>query len=111
MGEILGPENIAALLDKGRAGFPNSRPWISQMPPLSEAFRRGPLQALENSSFDGPLSFVIKLPSAEGRYGVHLHLARTTWRLSGLDIPKDIVARLAHEIAARVVGSAERRGG
>jgi hypothetical protein len=48
---------------------------------------------------------------AERRYNVHLHLFGTTWRLSGLDIPEEIVAGLARQIAARVAGSAERGGG
>ena len=100
--EALTPENIAALLNKGRAGFPNAGASIWRMPPLSEAFRTGPLQALKNSYFDGPLSFVVELDGAEGRYNVHLHLSGTTWRLSGLDIPEEISARLAREIAERV---------
>ena len=109
--EALAPENIAALPNKGRAGFPNAGAAIWRMPPLSEAFRMGPLQALKNSHFDGPLSFVVALDSAEGRYGVHLHLSGATWRLSGLDIPEEMSARLARAIAERVAGTAERRGG
>ena len=109
--EVLTPENIAAFLNKGRADFPNSGASFWRMPPLSEAFRTGPLQALMNSYFDGPLSFVIKLDSAEGLYKVHLHLSGTSWRLSGIDIPEEIRARMAREIAERVGGSAERRGG
>ncbi len=108
--EVLTPENIAALLNKGRASFPNSGALVWRMPPLSGAFRNGPLQALTNSYFDGPLSFVVELGGAEGRYNVHLHLSGTTWRLSGLDIPEEISARLAREIAERV-GAAERHGG
>jgi hypothetical protein len=95
----LTPENIAALLSQGRAGFPESGASVWRMPPLSEAFRAGPAQALRNSSFDGPLSFVVALPSADGRYNVHLHLSGATWRLSGLDMPE------------RVAGPARRRGG
>jgi len=109
--EVLTPENIAAFLNKGRADFPNSGASFWRMPPLSEAFRTGPLQALMNSYFDGPLSFVIKLDSAEGLYKVHLHLSGTSWRLSGVDIPEEVSARMAREIAERVGGSAERRGG
>ena len=62
-----------------------------------------------NSHFDGPLSFVVDLDSAEGNYGVHLHLSGMTWRLSGLDVPDS--ARLAREIAERAGGMIERRGG
>ncbi len=83
---ILTPENIAALLAKGRVDLPpagDSRfDW--RMPPLSEAFRAGPLQALMHSRFDGPLSFVVGVDSPQGRYGVHLHLSGTTWRLRAI---------------------------
>ncbi len=102
--EVLTPETIAALLNKGRAaaaGAGDAAGTLWRMPPLSEAFRAGPLQALANSSFDGPLSFVVALDGGDGRYGVHLHLSGTTWRLSGLDVPADVSDRLAREIAER----------
>ena len=110
--EVVTPEAIAALLSQGRlkAGAPDAgTPW--RMPPLSEAFRTGPLQALMNSRFDGPLSFIVGLDSPEGRYWVHLHLSGATWRLSGLDVPDEVSARLAREIAERVGGLSGRRGG
>jgi hypothetical protein len=105
--EILAPQNIAALLKEGRASLPDSGASGWRMPPLSEAFRAGPLNALTNSYFDGPLSFVVELMSAEGRYYVHLRLSGTTWRLSGLDVPEDVSARLAREIARRIGRSTE----
>ncbi len=108
---FLTPENVAALLNKGRGVFPGTGASLWRMPPLSEAFRAGPLRALMNSRFDGPLSFIVNLDSAEGRYGVHLHLSGTTWRLSGIDLPMEVSARLAREIAERVGGLIERRGG
>ena len=110
--EVVTPEAIAALLSQGRlkAGAADAgTPW--RMPPLSEAFRTGPLQALMNSRFDGPLSFVVGLDSPEGRYRVHLHLSGATWLLSGLDVPNDVSARLARQIAERVGGLSGRRGG
>ena len=64
-----------------------------------------------NSHFDGPLSFVVDLDSAERNRGVHLHLSGSTWRLSGLDAPEQVSARLAREIAERVGGLSGRRGG
>jgi hypothetical protein len=104
--EVLTADNIAALLSKGRVNLPKAggseAEMFWRMPPLGEAFRSGPWQVLVNSHFDGPLSFVVNLESAEGRYGVHLHLSGTTWRLSAIDVPKEISARLAREIAERV---------
>jgi hypothetical protein len=103
--EALTPENIASLLNKGRVGGANTEDPAAEplwrMPPLGEAFQSGPFQALLNSYFDGPMSFVVALDSGDGRYGVHLHLSGATWRLSGLDIPAEISDRLAREIAAK----------
>jgi hypothetical protein len=107
--------SVATLLNKGRvglskAGAPGAE-MLWRMPPLGDAFRSGPLQVLMHSYFDGPLGFVVDLDSAEGRYGVHLHLSGSTWRLSGLDLPEEVSARLAREIAERVGGLIERNGG
>ena len=104
--EVLTPENITALLDKGRvanakADAEPSAETLWRMPPLGGAFRTGPLQALSHSRFDGPLSFVVELQGADGSFGVHLHLSATTWLLSGLDVPEAVSARLAREIAGR----------
>ena len=102
--EILTPDNIAALLQKGHVGAakesdPTGGAW--RMPSLGEAFRAAPWDAVSHSYFDGPISFVVGLNGPEGRYGVHLSLSGTTWRLSGLDIPDEVSAKLAHEIADR----------
>ena len=103
---MLTPEAIAALLAEGRIALPAAGAagagtgW--RMPPLGDAFRARPLQVLMNSRFDGPMSFVIGLDSGEGRYGVHLRLSGTTWRLSGLDLPEAVSDALAHAIAEKV---------
>jgi hypothetical protein len=111
---FLTPENIAALLNQGRVGFLNAggldAATLWRMPALGEAFRGHPLQALMNSYFDGPLSFVVRLDSPDGRYGVHLNLSGATWRLSGLDIPQPVTARVAGVIAQRISGTFELRG-
>jgi hypothetical protein len=104
--EVLTPENIATLLNKGdvaaaKADAASSAETLWRMPPLGEAFGAGPLQAVSHSWFDGLLSFVVELHGADGPYGVHFHLADATWRLSGLDIPEAVSARLAREIAER----------
>ena len=81
------------------------------MPPLGEALRAIPAAALRKTYFDGPLSFVVGLDGGEGQFRVHMHLSGLTWRLAGLDVPEAVSARLAREIAARVGGAAEGRGG
>ena len=109
---FLPPENIAALLKQGDVGSPYAggagTPW--RMPPLGETFRARPLQAVMNSHFDGPLSFVVGLDSPDGRYGVHMHLSGTTWRLSGLDVPEPVTARAARLIAQRIGGAVAPHG-
>src|SRR5579859_5474633 len=93
--EALTPDNIAALLNKGRvsvvktASEGSNVETLWQMPPLGQAFGSGPLNAWLSSYFDGPVSFVIALDSGGERYGVHLSLSGTTWRLAGLDIPEE----------------------
>jgi hypothetical protein len=105
--QALTPENLAALLSKGRLGLPAGSgqspdaTTLWRMPPLDDAFRSGPLQAALNSYFDGPFGFVIALDSGGGRYGVHLHLSGTRWLLAGLDIPTEVSDRLAREIAEK----------
>jgi hypothetical protein len=75
------------------------------MPSLGEAFHARPLQILMHSYFDGPLSFVVGLESPDGRYRLHMNLSGLTWRLSGVDIPGTVTARLARLIAQRIGGA------
>jgi Protein of unknown function (DUF2939) len=108
---FLTPENIAALLKQGRAAGGPDEGGLFRVPGLGEALRASPLQALTHSHFDGPLSFVVSLDSPDGRYRVHTNLEGTTWRLSGLDIPDPVTARIARQIAQRISGAIERPGG
>ena len=109
---FLTPENIAALLNRGRvdAGGQDAGT-LSGVPSLGEAFRARPLQVLMNSYFDGPLSFVVGLQSPDGRYRLHMHLSGVTWRLSGVDIPEPVTARVARLIAHRISGAVNVPGG
>ena len=106
---FLTPENIAALLNQERVGVLNAggkdAGTVRGMPSLGEAFHARPLQVLMHSHFDGPLSFVVGLDSPDGRYRVHMKLSGMTWRLSGLDMPAPITARLARLIAQRIGGA------
>jgi Protein of unknown function (DUF2939) len=108
---FLTPENLASLLNQGRAGGADTGALL-RMPAFGEAFRGGGLiETVTHSYFDGPQSFVVGLNSPDGRYGVHMNLSGTTWRLSGLDIPDSVTARVARQIAERVGGLMERPGG
>ena len=111
---LLTPDNIAALLTQGRVGVVGAggkdAGTVWGMPSLGEAFHARPLQVLTHSYFDGPRSFVVGLDSPDGLYRVHMNLSGLTWRMSGVDVPEPITARLAHLIAQRIGGAVELRG-
>ena len=112
---LLTPETIAALLNQGRmsvlgAGGKDAGTVLG-MPSLGAALRARPLQVLMNSHFDGPRSFVVGLDSPDGLYRVHLSLSGLTWLLSGVDLPKPILARLTRLIAQRIGGAVDLPGG
>ncbi len=111
---LLTPDNIAALLSQGRVGVVGvggkDVGTVWGMPSLGEAFNARPLQVAMNSHFDGPRSFVVGLDSPDGRYRIHMNLSGLTWRMTGVDIPEPITARLARLIAQRIGGAVELRG-
>ncbi len=111
---LLTPDNIAALLSQGRVGVvgPGGKDagTVWGMPSLGEAFNARPLQVITHSYFNGPLSFVVGLDSSDGFYRIHMNLSGLTWRMSGVDIPEPITARLARLIAQRIGGAVELRG-
>ncbi len=112
---LLTPENIAALLSAGRVGVLNASGKDSGtvwgMPSLGETFNARPLDILTHSYFNGPLSFVVGLDSPDGFYRLHMRLSGLTWRLSAVDIPKPVTARLADLIAQRIGGAVRLPGG
>ena len=112
---LLTPENIAALLNQGRVGVLNAggkdAGTVWGMPSLGEAFHGRPLQVLIHSYFDGPLSFVVGLDSPDGLYRLHMSLSGLTWRLSAVDIPEPVTARLANLIAQRIGAAVTLPGG
>jgi hypothetical protein len=111
---LLTPETIAALLNQGRMsvlGAGGKDAGTLAMPSLGEAFHARPLQVLTHSYFNGPRSFVVGLNSSDGLYRVHMNLSGLTWRLSGVDVPGPIIARLARLIAQRIGGAVDLPGG
>ena len=112
---LLTPQNIAALLNQGRVGVLNAggkdAGTVWGMPSLGEAFNARPLEVLTHSYFNGPLSFVVGLDSPDGLYRLQMRLSGMTWRLSAVDIPKSVTARLANLIAQRIGGAVTLPGG
>ena len=60
-----------------------------------------------HSYFDGPRSFVVGLDSPDGRYRIHMNLSGLTWRMSAVDVPEPVTARLASLIAQRIGGAVD----
>jgi Protein of unknown function (DUF2939) len=112
---LLTPDNIAMLLNQGRVGVLNAggkdSGTVWGMPSLGEAFNARPLEVLTHSYFNGPLSFVVGLDSPDGLYRLQMRLSGMTWRLSAVDIPKPVTARLANLIAQRIGGAVTLPGG
>jgi hypothetical protein len=108
---LLTPDTIAALLNQGRVGVLNAQgkdaATLWDMPSLGAAFHARPLQVAMNSYFSGPLSFVVGLNSPDGLYRVHMNLSGVTWRMSGVDVPEPVTARLAQLIAQRIGGAVD----
>jgi Protein of unknown function (DUF2939) len=111
---LLTPDNIAALLSQGRVGVvgPGGKDagTVWGMPSLGEALNARPFQVIMHSYFDGPRSFVVGLDSSDGFYRIHMNLSGLTWRMSGVDVPDPITARLTRLIAQRIGGTVELRG-
>jgi len=112
---LLTPDNIASLLSQGRVGVLGAggkdAGTLWGIPSLGQALQARPFQVVMHSYFDGPLSFVIGLDSPDGLYRIHMNLSGVTWRMSGVDVPEPITARLAHLIAQRIGGAVDLPGG
>ena len=87
------------------------RPKSPIAPSLGEAFHARPSEVLAHSYFNGPLSFAVGLDSPDGFYRLHMSLSGLTWRLSRVDIPEPVTARLANLIAQRIGGALTLPGG
>jgi Protein of unknown function (DUF2939) len=108
---FLTPDNIAALLNEGRVRAPGAGGGEARapfgMPSLGQAFHTRPLEVVLNSYFAAPLRFVVGLDSRDGRYRLHMSLSGLTWRLSGIDMPAAVTARIARLIAQRIGGAVD----
>ncbi len=106
---LLTPDNIATLLAQGRVGVLGAggkdAGTLWGMPSLGEAFKAHPLQVIMHSYLDGPRSFVVSLDSSDGLYRIHMNFSGLTWRMSGVEVPEPVAARVASLIAQRIGGA------
>ena len=110
LAELLTPDNITALLGQGRisAVSLNGKTVAIKrdLPGFTGMFSTNWLWLVTGSYFDGLTTFVI--PATTGRgdektgevetYDVHLRLVGTTWLLSGIDLPSEMIAQMARSI-------------
>lgn len=105
--ELLTPENIQALLARGRINPVNldGRPLAvkGELPDFASLLDNDILSAVTGSYFDRPKDFVIPVDGggADAQYGVHMHLVGLTWKLGGVDLPAAMVREMARSILER----------
>jgi hypothetical protein len=107
--DVLKPENIVALL-KSENNFAGSVTHVdnaTKLPELSDALRANWLKILLSVSFDGPTSFAVSIDRGAQIYTAHFHLQGTVWRLSGIDLPKNIIDALAQKAQGQMKDMAD----
>lgn len=109
--QLLSPEALSTLLAQGRIGdlkIGDRTVMIDRsVPSFDTVLRSRLLDVVLHSFYDGIASFRFSVPDENGNdYGVHLRLNGLTWRLSGLDLPPEVLDRIASDAIA-----AERASG
>ncbi|MDX7950706.1 DUF2939 domain-containing protein [Lichenihabitans sp. Uapishka_5] len=112
--QLLTPDAIATLLGQGRIGaltIGDRQIAINREVPSLSALYDGHLaDVVLHSFYDGLLSFRLSVPAtagSDGAYGIHLRLSGLTWQLSGLDLPGDVLDRIATDAIAAEHGAAQ----
>ena len=105
--QLLTPENVMALLSKGRVNEVQlggrTVAVKGELPDFSTLLDNHLLAAVTGSYFDQPKDFVIPIDGGHGeddQYGLHMHLVGLTWKLGGLDLPSPLVNEMARSILA-----------
>ena len=105
--ELLTPDNVMALLAKGRINQVTlggrAVAVKGELPDFSNLLDDHLLAAVTGSYFDQIKDFVIPIDGGRGvddHYGVHMHLVGLTWKLGGIDLPAPLVAEMARSIIA-----------
>lgn len=105
--QLLSPEALGALLAQGHIGdikvADRTIAIDHQVPSLAAVFQSHLTDVLLHSFYDGIASFRFSIPEPQGGdsdYGVHVRLSGLTWRLSGLDLPPDVLDRIATDAVA-----------
>jgi Protein of unknown function (DUF2939) len=105
--ELLTPENLTSLLRNGRIAQAPGKEATAisgvNLPNFSAFLDSGLWTVFSNAGFDGWTSYLIAVPAKQDAetFGVHLHLSGLSWKLSGIDLPKSLLARVVHEVAQR----------
>lgn len=112
--QLLTPEAITSLL--GQGSLPDLRvgdrtvTMARDLPSLTALFRSNLTYVVLHSSFTGIATFRFAVPASGGNdadTGIELRLSGLTWRLAGLDLPADLLDR----IAADAIAAEKAKGG
>lgn len=111
--QLLSPDALPALLADGRVGTlkvgDRTITIDQQVPSLAAVLRSRFGAVLLHSYYDGLTRFRFSVPedggAAGGDFGIHVRLRGLTWCLSGIDLPADVLDRIATDAVA-----AERAG-
>lgn len=113
--QLLSPDALATLLAQGRIGtLKVGDRTISidrQVPSLSTVLSSHLTDVLLHSSYDGLTQFRFSVPedgnTSGADFGIHVRLRDLTWCLSGIDLPPDVLDRIATDAVAAEHGSAK----
>lgn len=99
LSEILTPENVAAFLNgRGHGLEPVGDVHGLQLTSFRDALSKDTSRVLRESYFMNPLVFVLMLPNG---VGVDLRWSGTSWRLAGLELPRELADAMAREVLRR----------
>ena len=113
--QLLSPDALGTLLARGHIGDitvgDRTIAIDRQVPSLPALFQSHIGDVLLHSFYDGIASFRFSIPEPQGgNYGVHVRLSGLTWRLSGLDLPPDVLDRIATDAVAAERKAAQTGG-
>lgn len=100
--QMLATESLALLLRQGHIGDlkvgDRTVAIDRQLPPLASLYQAHLGYVISHSYYDGIASFRFAVPAdpnGDAQYGVDLRLNGLTWRLAGIDLPPDVLDRIA----------------
>lgn len=108
LAQLVTPDTITTLLGEGRfkplTVENRTISFAERLPRLSDLFGSAGVAVVLGSYYDGVVDFVFNVPdrgAEDEAYGVHLRLAGSTWKLSGVDLPRPVLDQIVDDIMAK----------